>query len=248
MISSSQPKGSGSPSTPTTSLTLSKPGSSIRPDTPNRKMHDHMQLNLAKENNKSRQLRQNEEKHRTFSQNFLKKKYTKFFTIEATNPDQNLGKVNVIKANKELIAALNGTKPKKVDELRNGTLLVEVQNDEQGQYIRRLTALDKIPVKVSEHAYLNQTKGTIFYKNRCEFTENEIMEEFAPFKVTNVYRTTRKVINETIPGNVYVVTFNMCELPEEVTIGWNKCRVREYIPYARRCFKCQGFQHSSKNC
>lgn len=40
----------------------------------------------------------------------------------------------------------------------------------------------------------------------------------------------------------------MCELPDLINIGWNKCRVREYIPRARRCFKCQGYQHSSKNC
>jgi len=111
-----------------------------------------------------------------------------------------------------------------------------------------LSILDNIPVTASEHAFLNQTKGTIYYRNRCGFSEEEIKEELAPYKVSNVYRTTRKVANEDIPNFVYVITFNMCEIPEEVSIGWNKCRVREYIPRPRRCFKCQGFQHSSKNC
>ena len=227
---------------------LPSPGSSIRQDT-NRKMHDEMQLQKPKEN-KCRQTRINEanQQREIFHKIFSPKKFTKFFTIEAINPDLNLGKVNVIKANKELIKALKGTRPKKVDELRNGTLLVEVQSEDQSQSIRELSILNNIPVKVNEHSFLNQTKGTIYYRNRCGFSEEEIKEELAPYKVTNVYRTTKTVANETIPNFVYIITFNMCEIPQEVSIGWNKCRVREYIPRPRRCFKCQGFQHSSKNC
>ena len=244
----SQPKGSGNPPTSTTSPMLPSPGSSIRPDT-NRKVHDEMQLNQPKDF-KSRQTRIAEAnaQREIFHKMFSTKKYIKFYTIEATNPNQNLARTNVIRANKDLLKALNGTKPKKVDEIRNGTLLVEVQSEEQGRNIQRLTSLDGIPVKISEHAYLNQTKGTIFYRNRCDLTEKEILDELAPLKVTNVYRTTRKESNETVPNNVYILTFNLCQIPEEVYIGYHKCRVREYIPRARRCFKCQGYQHSSKNC
>ena len=154
----------------------------------------------------------------------------------------------MIKANKELIRCLNGNRPRKVDELRNGSLLVEVSTEQQSLQIRRLTQLDNTAVSVSEHGHLNQTKGTIYYRNRCNYTNEELQAELSPFNVSNAYRTQKKVGSELIPNNIYIITFNNSKLPEEVNIGWNKCRVREYIPQPRRCFKCKGFQHSSKNC
>ena len=244
----SKPGGSGYPSIPTTSQTPSKSDSSIRPDT-NRKMHDEMHLQKSKDM-KSRQIRLNEANRQrdVYNQIFSTKKYIKFYTIGATDPNQNLSAINVIRANNDLKRALKGAKPKNVQEIRNGTLTIEVQSEEEGKNLEGLTTLDGIPVKASEHSFLNQTKGTIYYRNRCELTEKEIMDELAPLKVTNVYRVTKKVSNEIMKTNIYILTFNLCELPEEVSIGYHKCRVREYIPQARRCFNCQDFLHSGKNC
>ena len=45
-----------------------------------------------------------------------------------------------------------------------------------------------------------------------------------------------------------ILTFDRCCLPSHVKIGWNRFEVTEYIPAPRRCFKCQGFNHSSKAC
>ena len=244
----SKPGGSGYPSIPTTSQMPSKSDSSIRSDT-NRKLHDNMQLSQSKENT-NRQMRINEtnQQRENFLKIFSAKSFTKFYTIESTNPNENLAKIDVIKANRDMIKALKGARPKKVDELRDGTLLIEVFSEDQGQYLRKITSLANNPVKVSEHKYLNQTKGTIYYRNRCQYTEQEIQNELALQKVTNVHRITKKVDNENLPTNIYILTFNMNTIPEEVNIGWNKCKVREYVPRARRCFNCMGFQHSSKNC
>ena len=183
-----------------------------------------------------------------FDEMFNTRTFTKFFIIQASSEEQNLSAINVIKANRELIKCLGGLKPNKVDELRNGSLLIEVINEKQSELLQNLKQLDGISVTVKEHSYLNQVKGTIYYRNRCNYSEREILEELEHYKVTNVYRTNKKVGNETIPNNIYILTFNCNTLPEEITIGWNKCRVRQFIPRPRRCFKCQGFQHSSKNC
>ena len=48
--------------------------------------------------------------------------------------------------------------------------------------------------------------------------------------------------------NFYILTFDLCQLPENVSIGWSTCPVREYIPPPRQCFKCQKFGHGSKAC
>ena len=47
---------------------------------------------------------------------------------------------------------------------------------------------------------------------------------------------------------IYIVAFDTCFLPQEVTIGWTRCAVREYIPLPRRCFKCNMYGHGSKTC
>ena len=60
---------------------------------------------------------------------FTSKNYKKFFNIK---PEENLNLANiyVIKANKQMTAQLKG-RPKKVTELKDGSLLVEVNSEEQ---------------------------------------------------------------------------------------------------------------------
>ena len=225
-------------------------------DHPNRRQHDANMLppsqkrieNSNKNTNKRPRLHERIQHNDLFQQIFSTPNYTRFFTISHIDPEDNLSKINVIKANRELIRTLNGSKPKKVEETRNGSLTVEVASEEQSQLIRNLSKLDDTPITVSEHSFLNQVKGTIYYRNRCNYSEAEILEELSPYKVTQVYRTKRKVANELLPNNIYILTFNATKIPDDVEIGWNRCRVKEYIPNARRCFKCQGFQHNSKNC
>ena len=183
-----------------------------------------------------------------FQDLFTTRAFTRFYTVKNSDSDGNLSSLNVIKANKELLRTLKGVKPKKVDEMRNGSLLIEVINEEQGLQLQTLKTLDNTSVQVMKHGFLNQTRGTIYYRNRCNYSEADILDELKEQNVSNVYRTTRKVAGETIPNNIYILTFESCLLPDEITIGWNRCNVRKYIPRPRRCFKCQGFQHGSNSC
>ena len=43
-----------------------------------------------------------------------------------------------------------------------------------------------------------------------------------------------------------ILTFDRWCLSSPIKIGWNRFAVWEYIPAPRRCFNCQGFNHSSK--
>ena len=44
------------------------------------------------------------------------------------------------------------------------------------------------------------------------------------------------------------MTFYRCVVPKKVFIGWARCKVKQYIPRPRRCFKCHSFNHGSKAC
>ena len=191
--------------------------------------------------------------HEVYKQNqkvlqdlFTEKYFKKFFIISSLE-GKNLAEINVITANKQLQATLKGS-PTKVTELRDGTLLVEVANEKQSMLIKELKILNNVNVQVTEHASLNQIKGTIHYKNRPGYTEDELLSELNPQNVAALYNIRKRVSGVLERTPIYVVTFDACSLPKEVTIGWTTCSVREYIPLPRRCFKCNKYGHSSKTC
>ena len=74
--------------------------------------------------------------------------YKKFFTISSRN-GSHLAEINVIRANKQLQHTLKG-KPEKVAELRDGSLLVEVANEQLSDHLHNLNALDEIEVTIKE--------------------------------------------------------------------------------------------------
>ena len=87
--------------------------------------------------------------------------YNKNFLI--TRDGENLSTASTIKANQDLKIKLGG-EPKRVTELRNGALLVEVQNEQWSRKIKRIKWLHTINVIATEHNTLNKSKGTICYK------------------------------------------------------------------------------------
>ena len=177
---------------------------------------------------------------------FNNQNYKRFFSIKA-NDERNLANINVIKANKQMSEQIKG-KPRKVTELRDGSLLVEVSNEQQSKLIQSIVKLDDTKVTVSEHPSLNTVKGTIRYKNNPNYNEIEILQELKQHKVIDIYRVKRKANGSLENTNIYILTFDLCTLPRDVFIGWTRCEVREYIPRPRRCFKCQEFRHGSRAC
>ena len=173
--------------------------------------------------------------------------FKKYYIMKANN-EVNLWKtVNTITANKELEKYIKGT-PKRVTELKNGTLLIEVNNKEQATKIQQIKYLNNVSVSVIEHSTLNFTKGTIRCKRFAEVSDDVLLEELRNASVTELYKIKRKEGNELKPTGTIILTFDKCNLPSHVKIGWKSFEVREYIPAPRRCFKCQTFNHSSKSC
>ena len=89
--------------------------------------------------------------------------YKKFFLMKDPNNEPLWPKLNTLEANRELIRIIKG-EPKRITELKNGSLLIEVMNKEQSIKIKQIKKLNNIDVVVNEHNSLNSTKGTIYSK------------------------------------------------------------------------------------
>ena len=95
--------------------------------------------------------------------------------------------VDTIKANRELEIYLKGS-PKKMSELKNGSLLIEVDSKEQATKIMQIKCLNNINVMVKKHSSLNYTKGTIRCKKFIDVAEEILVEELKHAKVMEVYK------------------------------------------------------------
>ena len=173
--------------------------------------------------------------------------HKRFFLIQSSENKELWKEIDTLKANKELENCLKGI-PAKVNELRNGDVLVEVTNADQSQRIRQLKTLGGCTVSVDAHKSLNYTKGTIHSKRFCKREDNELLEELASCNVVSLYKMQKRIEGEFQPTGTMILTFDMCYVPESVKIGWTSLEVREYIPEPRRCYHCQRFAHSSKAC
>ena len=162
------------------------------------------------------------------------------------NSGENLAEINVIGANAQFESILK-RKPNKVTELGDGSLLVEVKNEEQSIRIRNVKKLDKTEVTTTEHESL-KIKRTIRYKNEPRNSNEEICNILKDQKVVELHQVMGKVHGERLSTSIYLLTFESCVVLQEVTIGWALCPVREYIPKPRRFFKCHKFGHGRLTC
>lgn len=137
---------------------------------------------------------------------------------------------------------LQAGEPKSIKRLRNGTLLIESCNKKQADKLCLIKLLGTdINVKVYEHPTLNQSKGTIYCPDLIYDNDEVILNELKSQLVTEVIRIKRKNNNKLIDTGVFILTFNITELPERINAGFHSCDVKLYIPNPRRCFNCQEF-------
>jgi len=173
--------------------------------------------------------------------------YKRFLTIKANDEGTDLRKINTIRAYEELKTSL-GEIPEGLSETRKGTIIFESKSERTTNEAKKIKLLAGVPVTIGEHDRLNETRGTIWYANHPNYSEEEILAALQKYGVKSVYRTKQKRDNILVPSSIYILTFNHCNLPESVLLGWTKCSVRLYIPRPRRCYKCQGFGHGANTC
>ncbi|XP_073821267.1 uncharacterized protein [Musca autumnalis] len=134
-------------------------------------------------------------------------------------------------------------------KLRSGDLLIKTKTATQAtKLIQIITLTPDIKVKVTEHSYLNYTKGVIYSNGLRGISEEEILAELKQQNVIEVKKILKKVEEELVETGLVIITFSTITLPDSLKIGYETANVRPYIPLPMICLNCQRFGHSSKYC
>ena len=123
-------------------------------------------------------------------------------------------------------------------------------NDGQGQKLLTMKTLVKEMVTVQPHGRFNVSQGVITSSSLKDYSEEQIVEGLTDQGISKAHRIKQKTDQgNLIPTNSLILTFNSSIPPEKVCIwaGYFE-RVRQYIPLPGRCFRCQGYGHTTQNC
>lgn len=101
---------------------------------------------------------------------------------------------------------------------------------------------------MTEHTTLNFSKGVIYSNDLRGIEENLIVEELSTQKVVSVKKILKKVNDSLIETGLIIITFATPNLPEQLFIGYERVKIRPYIPSPLRCYKCFRYGHITKIC
>lgn len=134
------------------------------------------------------------------------------------------------------IIEINAGKNVEIKKLRNGTYLLKTNTFAQATNLCKIKKFsDTINVKIEEHSRLNTSKGVVFCPGLQYVSDQEIIENMQG--VVEIKRMMKKVNNELVPNNNFILTFDTPNLPTELMAAFMKLEVRPFIPQPLRCFK-----------
>ena len=138
--------------------------------------------------------------------------------------------------------------PKTVKSLRDGKLLIEVTRENHANFLLKMKTFNNIKIKAYPHETLNHSKGVVRSPELSLCSIEEIKSELKNQGVTDARRIIIKKEGRTVETNIYILTFNSPNIPNEVRIGYQKLNIETYIPNPLRCHNCQKFGHHKDKC
>ena len=78
--------------------------------------------------------------------------------------------------------------------------------------------------------------------------EDEILEEMRDQGIQKVRRLQRREGDVMVPSDSIVLSFSGEKLPGRVRVAWRSARVRPFVPYPIRCYRCQAYGHIASRC
>ena len=167
--------------------------------------------------------------------------FAKFFVVESNDQDKSVTKLNpfeIERAFKDSVGTIVSSK-----KLPSGALLAQVQSEAQAADLQKLNTLANCPVKISQHRFLNSSKGVV---RSFDLSQMWIRRKFL---ITSLYRRSQQFQHITQNQNgqkqnsgATILTFSD-NLPDQIKVGYREVSVARYIPKPLRCFGCQKFGH-----
>lgn len=172
----------------------------------------------------------------------------KYLVMARVNSEKTLAEVSPFLI-KKVIDNTCGGEVESCKKLMNGTILIKTKNFIQAKNLIQLTSMSPtIEVELTEHQSLNFAKGVIYSNDLRGITEEEILKELQTQNVCKIDKILKKTNNELKETGLIIVTFASTTLPSELSIGYEKVRIRPYIPLPLKCKNCLRFGHLSKFC
>ena len=131
---------------------------------------------------------------------------------------------------------------------RDGSFNIEVPREE-AELAVLIKKLGEYEVDIEKHKFLNRCRGTVFDFATINMEEEEIKDELKEYRVEKVLK--KSTFDKTKKGKVFtgklVLTFDREEIPKEVTLGFLRLKVEQYIPDPFLCQNCFQFGNHTKD-
>ena len=170
-----------------------------------------------------------------------------FLLIKGTDEGNSIQTISPFAVQKG-IKGIVGTDIENVKRLRSGDLLAEVSCEKHAKLLLKAKKIGTVPVSIVPHRSLNSSKGVVRCDALGDCEDAEIVKCLANSNVVEAKRIKVRRDGVLRNTNTVILTFCVPELPKEIRIGYNLCRVEQYIPNSLRCFRCQSYGHGKDRC
>ncbi|XP_029715099.1 uncharacterized protein LOC109426503 [Aedes albopictus] len=171
----------------------------------------------------------------------------RFLVLNRTDKDETMKTVSPFFIRKAMdIITPNVT----IVRTRDGGLLLKTIDRQQAEKLKKQKILGgTINIEITEHPTLNSSRGTIFCPDLKMHTDEEIVDELRSQHVTAVQRVKRRNRKGDFEDSgVFILTFNLGNIPNSIDAGFHCCKIKQYIPPPLRCMNCLKFGHKRTVC
>lgn len=171
----------------------------------------------------------------------------RFLILKRTDPGKTMELENPFFIKKAMDAITTNVQ---ISRLKDGDLLLKtVDRQQAAKLLKQEKFGGTMNIKITEHPKLNLCSGTIFCRDLIKVSDELILSELKDQKVVKVDRMKKKLDNgQLIDTGVFILTFDLCHIPDSIDVGFYPCKVKQYIPSPLRCMNCLKYGHTKNRC
>ena len=177
--------------------------------------------------------------------------FPRFLVVQCTDPQKKLRDQNSDITDRTIRGV---TSASVIIQWMGPALLVEVSHEAYAHNLLKVTQIGELPVKVSPHRSMNSRKVKV--GRAANGISNEEVKDALNSSprnrdmtfVAEAFSVLVNRNNEKRPTSTFYLTFQGTSLPQKVRLGFERFDVDLYIPFPRRCFKCQKYGQNSRTC